>query len=103
MGENQAEAYRTSIVLHVKRVAGQAECLCELVDDASDVVERIVKLLRVGPVAAAESGIIGRDQAVAAGQPLEQWLKHALTTAIHAAEEGSAHPSLRLRGRRCLC
>ena len=64
MCQRHAEAYGPPIVLHVECVSAQAKYLREIIDDPSDVVEGLVKLLWVRPIAVAKTGIVWRDQVV---------------------------------------
>src|SRR6202012_3069785 len=77
MRQSHPKPYWTSVVLHVKRVASQAESFRKVVDDAGDMVEGIVELLRVGPVAVAVAGIVRRDQMVLISEARQQRLKHS--------------------------
>ena len=71
-----AKADRSTVVLHVERVMRETECLREAVHHGGDVVEGVVELLRVGPVAVPVARIIGRDQMVAVCEPRQERLKH---------------------------
>src|SRR5207237_6375580 len=49
----------------------------EAIHGFGDVIERVREFLRIGPVAVAEAGIIGRDHVITIGQPGEKRLKHS--------------------------
>ena len=76
MRERHAEADRAPVILHIERIARQADRLDEVVHDRGDVVEGVGEGLRVWPVAMPESRIVGRDQMVAVGKPGEERLEH---------------------------
>ena len=64
VGQGHTKANRPPVVLHVQRVVRQAKSHREVVRDQSDVVERIVELLRIWPVAVAVAWIIRRNQMI---------------------------------------
>ena len=64
VGQGHAKADRPTVVLHVERVARQANSQREVVHDRSDVVKGVVELLRIWPVAVAVARIIWRNQMI---------------------------------------
>ena len=77
MREDHAKTDGAAVVLHIQVVAGETEGFGEVIHDFGDVVERVGELFRVGPVAMAEAGVIGRDKAIAIGKSGEERLEHA--------------------------
>src|SRR5262245_24783709 len=76
VGQCHAKANRPTVVLHVKRVVRQSQRLRELVYCGSDVVEGIIELLRVWPVAMSEARVIGRDKVITIRESGEERLEH---------------------------
>ena len=62
--QGHAKPYRAAVILHVECVARDLESFGEMIHDLGVVVERIRKCFRVGPVAVAEAGEVGRDQVI---------------------------------------
>ena len=77
MCEDHAKTYRAAIILHVQRIAREAERFGEVIHDFGDVIESVGEFFRVGPVAVAEAGVVGRDKVIAIGEPGEKRLEHA--------------------------
>ncbi len=77
VGQGNTKANRSTVVLHVKRVARQANSQRKVAHDRSDAVKGIVEPLRIWPVAVAVARIVRRNQVVAVGQPRQQRLKHS--------------------------
>jgi hypothetical protein len=77
MRQRHAKTNGATVILHVKRVTREFQCLGEMVHDLRVVIEGIGKLLRIGPVAVSKSRVIGRDQVIAIGKPGEEWLEHS--------------------------
>src|SRR5262249_2084647 len=75
-GQCHAKANGPSVVLHVKRVMRQSQRLRELVYHGSDVVEGVIELLRVRPVAVSEARVIGRDKVITIRESGEERLEH---------------------------
>jgi len=76
MSQRHAKTHWTAVVLHVQRVAREAERFGEVIHDFGDVIERVRELFRVGPVAVTEAWVIGRDQVVPTRKPGEERLEH---------------------------
>src|SRR5580704_15814398 len=57
--QGHSKADGAAVVLHVERVAREADGLREAFHDGSDVVECVGELRGVGPIAVSEAGIIG--------------------------------------------
>ncbi len=77
MGQDHAKADGAAVVLHVERVAREAERFGEMIHHVGDVVEGVCEFFRVWPVAVAEAGIIGRDEVIAIGKAGEKRLEHS--------------------------
>ncbi len=77
MGQDHAEADGSAVVLHVERVAREAERLGEMIHHAGDVIEGVREFFWVWPIAVAEARIIGRDEVVAIGKAGEERLEHS--------------------------
>ena len=60
--QRHAKTNRAAVVLHVERVMRQSQRLREIVHYGRDVVESVIELLRIRPVAMSEARIIRRDQ-----------------------------------------
>ena len=69
MCQGHAESDRPTVVLHVERIARQTERLREAVHQLSDVVEGVIELLWVGPIAVSEPRIVRRNQMVVVCKP----------------------------------
>src|SRR5436305_14527863 len=76
MGQGHPEPHRPTVVLHVQCVSREAKSLAEVVDDLGVAVERVRKLLWVGPITVPESGIIRRDEMKRVGEAREERLEH---------------------------
>jgi len=61
-----------------RRVARQTYRLREIVDHGSDIVEGVIELFRVGPVAVSKTRVIGRDKAIAIRKPAEERRHHQI-------------------------
>ena len=77
MGEDHAKTNRAAIILHIKRVAREAERFGEVAHDLGDVIERVREFFRVRPIAVPETGIIRRDEVITIRKPREERLEHA--------------------------
>ena len=77
MHQSHAKADRSAVVLHVQRVARYRERLSEPGHDLGIAVERVREFLRIGPIAVAESRVVGRYEVVTIGKAIEQRLEHA--------------------------
>ena len=62
---------RPTVVLHVKRVVRQTERLREVIHHGGDIVEGVIKLFGVGPVAVSVTRVIGSNQTVVICNPCE--------------------------------
>ena len=71
MCQCHAKANRPAIVLHIKRVVRQTQRLREIVYHGSDVVEGVIELLGIRPVAVSVTGIVWRNQMVVVGEPCQ--------------------------------
>ena len=72
MRDRQPKADRAAVIVHVERVAPDAERLRELVDDLGEVIERVGELLGRRRTAEAEARIVRRDDMVAVGEQRDQ-------------------------------
>jgi hypothetical protein len=77
MGQGHAKTHGASVILHVKRVAREAESFGEMIHDLGVVIEGIGEYFWVRPVAVSETRVIGRDKVIVIGKPGEQRLEHA--------------------------
>ncbi len=76
MRQCHAKTYGASVILHVKRVAGEPQRFGEVIHDFSVAIESVRELFRVRPVAVAETRVVRCDQMIAIGKPREERLKH---------------------------
>ena len=64
MRQHHAKSHRAAVILHVQRVAREAERFGEVIHDLGDVIERICEFFRVRPIAMSEGRLIGRDKMI---------------------------------------
>jgi hypothetical protein len=76
MRDGQAEAHRTTVVLQVQRVAGDAELVEELRDTGCQVVKSIRERVRGWRIAMTEAGVVWSDQVILACQARHQGREH---------------------------
>lgn len=77
LGQRQAESDRTAIVLHQQDVTLDLESVGELLNDVSEVIERISKLFRRRSITMTKPGIVRSDHMVTVGQLRNQSGEHA--------------------------
>ena len=76
MRHRQAQAGRRAVVENIQGVAAQAERVGEAIDELGESVERIGELSARRGFRVAEAGEVGRDHAVAIGEPGDQVAEH---------------------------
>src|SRR5262249_30078418 len=76
MCQGHAKTHWAAVILHVKRVAREAQRFGEVIYDLSAVIERVRKFFRVRPVAMSEARVVGRDKMITIGKPGEERLEH---------------------------
>src|SRR2546430_1955898 len=76
MRKCHAKTDRAAVILHVKRVAQESECVGEVIHDLGQVIESVREFFRVRPVAVSEAWIIRCNKMVTIGEPGEERLEH---------------------------
>ena len=76
MGQGHAKTHGAAVILHVKRVAREAERFGEVIHDLRIMIERVREFLRIGPIAVSEARVIRCDKVIAIGKAGEERLEH---------------------------
>ena len=76
MGNRQAHADRTAIIIVVQHIAVQSELLGEIIDDLGQMIEGVMKPGCGRRIAFAEAWIIRRNEMIAVGQQRDQRREH---------------------------
>src|SRR5205823_8613697 len=76
MRKCHAKTDGTAVILHVKRVARESECVGEVIHDLGQVIESVREFFRIRPVAVSEAWIIRCNKMVTIGEPGEERLEH---------------------------
>src|SRR6266496_1518383 len=75
--ECHAKTNGPAVILHVQRVAREAERFGEMIHNLRDMIERVSEFLRVWPVAVSEARIIRRNKVKSIGKSSEERLEHS--------------------------